>query len=226
MSRDLRHALLLGLAVSLGACATKEVALKTTVDVASQPEKAEIRYHGKVVGPAPASLEVNTYEDLQSIVASSGDSNVVERRLRVLSPQKAQLLLRFGKPEQSPLAKTLGAQKVLIFDYPERVSFDADKWDLKSDGRTLLTTLAQVLAAYYPSAQIQVCGYTDSTGTDEQNLKLSLKRAQAVADFLASHGIAKNRLEVRGFGKDYPVESNATPAGRALNRRTEVVLPQ
>ncbi|HEY6929827.1 MAG TPA: OmpA family protein, partial [Thermoanaerobaculia bacterium] len=52
------------------------------------------------------------------------------------------------------------------------------------------------------------------------------KRAQAVSDYLAARGVSKTRLQVRGFGKDDPVESNATPSGRALNRRTEVVLPQ
>ena len=227
MSRRLALSVSLLLAIAgLAACATKEVKLKMALDVTSLPERAEVRYHGQVVGPAPKSLDVDTYDDLQSVVASLADLNVVEKRLRILSPQKGQLMFRFGKQEQSPLAKTLGAQKVLIFDYSEKVSFDVEKWDLKPEALPILTTQADILNTYFPKSQIHVCGYTDSTGTDEQNLKLSLKRAQAVADFLAARGISKSRLQVRGFGKDYPVESNATPAGRALNRRTEVILPQ
>jgi outer membrane protein OmpA-like peptidoglycan-associated protein len=213
-------------AVGLSACASKEVKLKMALDVISQPEKAEVRYRGKVVGPAPTSLDVHTYDDLQSIVASHGDLTIVEKRLRILSPEKAQLIFKFGKQEQSPIAKTFGVQNVLIFDYSEKVSFDIDKFDLKPEALPILSTQADILNTYFPKAQVYVCGYTDSTGTDEHNLKLSLKRAQAVADFLTARGVNKSRLQIRGFGKDYPVESNGTPTGRALNRRTEVVLPQ
>jgi outer membrane protein OmpA-like peptidoglycan-associated protein len=47
-----------------------------------------------------------------------------------------------------------------------------------------------------------------------------------VADYLVARGVDKERLKIRGFGKQYPVETNATAAGRSLNRRTEVILPQ
>ena len=227
MTRRARLSLGLALAVSgLAACSSKEVRLKMALDVISQPDKAEVRYRGKVVGPAPTSIGVSTYDDLQSIIASHGDLNIVEKRLRILSPEKAQLIFKFGKQETSPLAKTLGAQNVLIFDYSEKVSFDIDKFELKSDALPILNTQADILNNYFPKAQVYVCGYTDATGTDEHNLRLSLKRAQAVADYLAARGVTKTRLQIRGFGKDYPVESNSTPSGRALNRRTEVVLPQ
>jgi outer membrane protein OmpA-like peptidoglycan-associated protein len=215
-------------ACGLAACATtsKEVRLKLALDVTSQPEKAQVQYHGKVVGSTPVSIEVNTYGDLQSVVASLGDLSVVEKRLRILSPEKAQLIFKFNKQQQSLLARTLGVQSVLIFDYSENVSFDIDKFDLKPQALPVLNTQADILNTYFPNASVYVCGHTDSTGTDDHNLKLSLKRAQAVADYLAARGVGKNRLQVRGFGKDDPVESNATPSGRALNRRTEVVLPQ
>jgi outer membrane protein OmpA-like peptidoglycan-associated protein len=195
--------------------------------VLSNPPKAEVRYRGKSLGEAPASMDVTTYEDLESIVASLEDLDVVEKRLRILSPEKAQLLFRLGKgADQSPLARELGVQKILIFDYSEKVSFDVNRFDLKPEALPILNTQAEILIVYFPRARIFVCGYTDSTGTDEHNLKLSLKRAQAVADYLVARGMDKERLQIRGFGKDYPVESNATPAGRTLNRRTEVVLPQ
>jgi len=214
-------------AVLLSACAAKEVRLRMSLEVVSRPEKAQVTYHGKSVGEAPAEIDVKTYEDLDSVVASLKDLSVVEKRLRIISPDRAQLIFRFGKEaEQSPLARTLGVQNVLIFDYSEKVAFDVDKFDLKPEFLPLLNTQADILQVYFPKAPVFVCGYTDSTGSEDHNLKLSLKRAQAVADYLVARGLDKARLQIRGFGKDYPVESNGTAAGRALNRRTEVVLPQ
>jgi len=227
MHRRTKGAFLLGSFLLASGCASKEVKLRMSIEVLSTPPKADVRYRGKALGEAPASVEVTTFEDFESIVATLKDLDVVEKRLRILSPDKAQLFFRLGKDtDQSPVARELGAQKVLIFDYSEKVAFDVDKFDLKPEFLPLLNTQAEILTVYFPRARIFVCGYTDATGSDDHNLKLSLKRAQAVADYLVARGLDKERLQIRGFGKEYPVESNATPAGRSLNRRTEVVLPQ
>ena len=61
---------------------------------------------------------------------------------------------------------------------------------------------------------------------DDLNLKLSLDRARVVSDFLIARGVPKERLKVQGFGKEYPNDTNETPAGRGNNRRTELILPQ
>jgi outer membrane protein OmpA-like peptidoglycan-associated protein len=225
-----RHAPCVGvisLTLLTTACASKEVQLRMSLQVVSQPEKAQVRYRGKAIGDAPTDIDVRTYADLDAIVASLEGMNVVEKRLRILSPERAQLIFKFGnQSEQSPLARNLGVEKVLIFDYSEKVAFDVDKFDLKPEFLPLLNTQSDILTVYFPRARIYVCGYTDSTGTDEHNLRLSLKRAQGVADYLIARGVEKARVQIRGFGKDYPVETNTTTAGRALNRRTEVVLPQ
>lgn len=207
-------------------CASRDVQLRMALQVISQPEKAKVQYHGKTIGEAPTAIDVVTYQDFQSITVSKEDLRVVEKRLRILSPERAQLIFKLGREEQSPLAKVLGVESVLIFDYTEKVSFDVDKYDLKPEALAVLNTQADILNHYFPKASVYVCGYTDSTGTDEHNLKLSLKRAQAVADYLAARQVDRSRLQIRGFGKDYPVESNTTAPGRALNRRTEVILPQ
>ena len=217
----------LALSLLITACASKEVQLRFALQVISQPEKAQVRFRGKPIGDAPKDVDVRTYADLDAIVASLEGMNVVEKRLRILSPERAQLIFKFGnQTELSPLARNLGVEKVLIFDYSEKVAFDIDKFDLKPEFLPLLNTQSDILTVHFPRAQIYVCGYTDSTGTDEHNLGLSLKRAQGVADYLIARGVEKTRIQIRGFGKDYPVESNTTTAGRALNRRTEVVLPQ
>lgn len=207
------------------ACAPK-VELKMAVEVVTKPEKATVTYHGKTLGEAPVQVNIGTYEDLQSLTAQSFGLEVVEKRIRILSPEKAQLIYKFGKAEESDLARELHISRVLIFEYGEKVSFDSGKYDLKPQALPILNKQADILKIYFPNAQVFVCGYTDSTGSDDFNLKLSLKRAQAVSDYLVARGVDTTRLKTRGFGKQFPVESNASAAGKALNRRTEVVLPQ
>lgn len=73
-----------------------------------------------------------------------------------------------------------------------------------------------------PEWRLSIAGYTDNTGSRETNLKISRKRAQAVADFLVKRKISPVRLAVEGFGPDKPVASNNTRAGRQKNRRVEM----
>lgn len=205
---------------------TKKLELKMTIDVLSEPGKADVEYRNKPVGAVPQRINIETFDDLESIKATAPEGQVIEKRIRILSPETAQVIFRFGK-DVSPLAKKLGATRLLVFEYAEKVSFDTGKADLKPEALPILNKQKEILNTYFPNAKAFVCGYTDSTGSDDLNMKLSLDRANAVFNYLsAAGGVAKSRLEPRGFGKDFPVESNATPQGRALNRRTEVVLPE
>jgi len=197
-----------------------------SVEVLSQPEKAEVRYRGKAVGETPKLLEVSTWGDLDAIAALKPDLDVVEKRIRILSSDKAQLFFRFGKGEISPVARKLGVTRVLVFEYSEKVSFDSNKADLKPDGLSILNRQAEILNQHFPNATVYVCGYTDSTGTDAVNDRLSLQRAEAVRNYLAEQKVDPGRMKTQGFGKQFEVASNATPEGRALNRRTEVIIPQ
>ena len=72
-----------------------------------------------------------------------------------------------------------------------------------------------------PEVRVEIGGHTDDRGRDESNQRLSERRAQAVRDWLVSHGVDAGRLEVRGYGETRPTASNATPQGRARNRRIE-----
>jgi outer membrane protein OmpA-like peptidoglycan-associated protein len=67
-------------------------------------------------------------------------------------------------------------------------------------------------------------GHTDSIGSDEYNMKLSQRRADAVRDYLTSNGIPQTNVQAIGLGKDGPVASNDTAAGRQQNRRVEMVV--
>jgi outer membrane protein OmpA-like peptidoglycan-associated protein len=217
---------ILALCALLATACTKQVQLKMALEVISQPERADVKFKGKKVGETPANIDVKTYYELASIVAEKADLEVVEKRIRIISPEKAQIIFKLGKGETSKVAQELKLSRILIFDYSEKVAFDTDKFDLKPDALPVLNTQAEILTTYFPNAPVHVCGYTDATGSEDHNLKLSLKRATAVADYLAARGIAKERIQTHGFGKEFPSDNNATPQGRALNRRTEVILPQ
>ncbi|HHF3167057.1 TPA: OmpA family protein [Vibrio diabolicus] len=77
----------------------------------------------------------------------------------------------------------------------------------------------------YPQAQVEITGYTDSSGPATYNQKLSERRAQSVADYLTAAGIDSDRLTVKGMGEENPVADNSTREGREKNRRVEVVVP-
>jgi outer membrane protein OmpA-like peptidoglycan-associated protein len=101
------------------------------------------------------------------------------------------------------------------------VHFDFDKSNIRKDARPVLDEAVNVLQ-HEGEVTVIAEGHTDSKGTDEYNLKLSRRRAQAVRDYLVSHGIAASRIRTEGFGESKPVASNDTEDGRAQNRRVEL----
>lgn len=103
------------------------------------------------------------------------------------------------------------------------VLFDTNQATLKPGADQHIDRLATFLQKN-PNERLIVEGYTDSTGSEDYNQELSRRRAQAVADALASHGIPASRYQVVGRGQGFPVATNSTAAGRQQNRRVEIVF--
>jgi outer membrane protein OmpA-like peptidoglycan-associated protein len=103
------------------------------------------------------------------------------------------------------------------------VLFNVDQAQLTAGGMQTLQKLADVMREH-PDRNVMVEGFTDSTGTEEHNLQLSQRRAEAVRSALMNMGIEGTRISTRGYGEAYPVASNANSADRQLNRRVEIVL--
>jgi OOP family OmpA-OmpF porin len=101
------------------------------------------------------------------------------------------------------------------------VLFDFDKYNIKPQYYHLLDEVAAVFVQN-PGLRVRIEGHTDNIGTAAYNLKLSLRRANAVMEYLVKKGIAKERLRTEGFGFTRPVASNKTKEGRALNRRVQL----
>jgi outer membrane protein OmpA-like peptidoglycan-associated protein len=103
------------------------------------------------------------------------------------------------------------------------LQFASDSSVLTAGAKGRLTPLASYLAKQ-PDARIQIAGHTDSQGAESYNLDLSSARAASVGTYLVSTGVAANRITSLGLGEGSPVSSNATAAGRAINRRVEVTI--
>lgn len=107
---------------------------------------------------------------------------------------------------------------------PELVgaNFDFDKSFVRNADFDNLDKSAATLKEW-GNVKVEVAGHTDSIGTDEYNMGLSLRRARAVRDYLVSKGVAADRLIIKGYGESRPVADNGTREGRFQNRRVELV---
>lgn len=103
------------------------------------------------------------------------------------------------------------------------VRFDFNKSTLTAQAKTNLDKLVTVFTEY-PDTNIVIYGYTDSSGADDYNLKLSQQRAEAVKSYLSKKGLSSARFTTTGMGEADPIESNETDAGRSKNRRVEFAI--
>ena len=105
------------------------------------------------------------------------------------------------------------------------ILFDVGKATLKPASQLSVAKLAGILMVF-PNMNLSIEGYTDSTGSADLNMRLSMDRARSVYEFLMTQGISNARMKYQGFGPENPVAPNDTEANRAKNRRVEVVLTQ
>ncbi len=124
--------------------------------------------------------------------------------------------------DAAAMAKGLGeAGHIALYG----IYFDTDKAVLKPESRPTLDQIAKLLTGQ-PQLNVFIVGHTDSQGAYDYNLDLSRRRAEAIAaELVKSYRIAQARLRTAGVGFLAPVGSNASDAGRALNRRVELVAP-
>ena len=102
--------------------------------------------------------------------------------------------------------------------------FRINKYELSDGDQTKLKALAEQLKADNKNVYMEIQGHTDSTGTPDHNMELGQERAEAVRLFLNEQGVALSRMDIISYGQTAPVASNKTKAGRAQNRRVQIVV--
>jgi outer membrane protein OmpA-like peptidoglycan-associated protein len=118
-------------------------------------------------------------------------------------------------------------EKVIVkedkLELKEKIAFAKDTDKLEAESAPLLDEVAKALRDN-KSFKVAIEGHASSEGTDEHNQSLSERRARAVLEYLAAHGVPRDRLSSRGFSSSRPIGSNETSAGRESNRRVEFVV--
>ncbi|GAB4353955.1 MAG: OmpA family protein [Gammaproteobacteria bacterium] len=141
-----------------------------------------------------------------------------------MDKQQAELEARLkAEREREELQITRLPDNSLKVGIASEATFDVDRSDLKPSAYNTFGKIAGVLKTYDKTV-IHVVGHTDSTGSDEYNQALSERRAVSVGNYLLSQGIPGDRLMMEGRGEREPRASNATPEGRRLNRRVDIVI--
>ena len=106
---------------------------------------------------------------------------------------------------------------------PGNVTFPTNEYTVRAQFTPVLDSVARVLYKFTDTS-LRVTGHTDSTGAADYNYNLSERRANSVANYLATQGIDQGRLITQGVGPDQPIASNDTDTGRAQNRRVELSI--
>lgn len=207
---------LLAATLTLGACATDEYGNSRQMTDAEKggligagigallglraKDKSRAVLYGIVGGIAGAS--VGNYMDNQKKDFEKQLHNEIQRGD-----------IRIEKLPQNALMVTMTAQ----------TSFAVDSSQIKPAFYSTLDKIAQIVNRY-GKTHLDLIGFTDSTGSNAYNQQLSQRRANSVLGYLRNRGVIPQRLTAQGMGEQHPVASNATAAGRALNRRVEIII--
>jgi len=192
---------------------------------AAQNEAADAQ---AATAQAKADMAANQTASASALAAAQADADASR-----LAAQQAQQNVQQADADKTALRAKLTIQLNSILQTRDSarglivsmsdVLFDTGKYSLKPGAREKLAKVSGILLAY-PTLRMEVEGHTDSVGTDDYNLQLSQRRADAVRDYLVSNGIATTNVQSVGLGKASPVASNDTAAGRQQNRRVEMIV--
>lgn len=174
---------------------------------------------GAMVGAAAGAMR-DKGSTLGNVAAGAAIGGLVGGAIgNSLDAQAAELRNSIGNDRVS--ITNTGSE--LIVNMPQDILFAVDSAALRPDLTSDLAAVARSLLNY-PNTTVQVVGHTDNTGSAAHNRELSQRRASSVASVLMSNGVPGGRIQAYGRGEDQPIASNLSEAGRAQNRRVEIII--
>jgi len=204
MNRLLTTVLVLLLVLGAGGCATKKQVAQSFAEVERSMQDLE-----------------SSVEDNQTRIATSEqvirdhDGRIIE-----VSDETKTALARIEEVEDIAMGKLL-YQVVLNND---GVKFDFDEAELLPEGQQAIDALIQRLVSENRNVFIEIQGHTDSTGAEDYNYELGLKRAESVRRHLSLQGLPLHRMSVISYGETQPLADNSTREGRMTNRRVVLLV--
>jgi outer membrane protein OmpA-like peptidoglycan-associated protein len=179
---------------------------------------------GAVAGAAIGMTQKNRSGNKAIIIGAAGGAIAGGLVGHYMDSQKRDLL-KVLKDEVNSGAITIEKlpKDKLRINMTSSTAFEVNSAVLKPGYHSTLNKIANVLNRY-GKTELLIVGHTDSTGTAAYNQTLSLKRANAVSDYLARNKVIHQRLNTHGQGESQPVASNSTEQGRRLNRRVEIIV--
>jgi outer membrane protein OmpA-like peptidoglycan-associated protein len=193
-------ALLLGI-FGLSACASK-------------------KYVGEEVSKSSAATEKRINDVESQVEATQTKVKQHDAKLTELDNATRQALER--AQQAGKLAEGKFVYSLVLSD--DAAKFPVNKYELSKEAMDALNAFAERLKAENKNVYLEIQGHTDSTGSQDYNMKLGHERAEAVRRYLNKQGVALNRMSTISYGASEPVESNKTKEGRSKNRRVVVIV--
>ena len=202
---------------------------KAQADAQQAAQQAQLaQQQAQIEAQRRQNVEAQQQAAAAQAAQAQADANQARQQAQTAQMQAQQAQQQTAQTRAQMLAQlnsvleTRDTARGLIVSMPD-VLFDTGKADLKPIARERLAKVAGILMAY-PDIQVEIDGYTDSTGTPSFNQQLSEDRAGSVRDYIARQGVPAGSISTHGFGQDSPVASNDTASGRQQNRRVELVV--
>ena len=195
----------------------------------------------------PSKSDISQIENVTTAPAANTTENVDKEALalkdKFFSDTGDSIIIRFSDGKEWKIGKN--SSEYALFNYLnsddtnagvsdeskkwinlDKLRFETGKANFTPEAEKQLESVSMVLKSF-PSSRIKIGGYTDNTGTDEINKRLSTERAKVTAEKLSASGIEKNRIEYEGYGSQYPIcPENNTDDCKAANRRISILVTQ
>jgi len=189
----------------------------------SQAEQERARAEEERVRALELEVEARRNADLAQAEAENAryEAQQAQQELDDLRAQREQELNRLFQALNRIVETRRTAIGMVMTLGSDRIEFEFDRADLRPEDRELLSRITGILLTA-DGYQLQIFGHADEVGTDEYNLSLSERRAQAVADYMVSAGLSSEIMTVKGFGESMPLAEGDSPEAHARNRRVEI----